>query len=61
MLRQAQQQLKTDGTAVSASGGEVRPKSGRKSNTVQLRLIGRKSVLRHSPTKLEAQTSAKQV
>ena len=49
MLRQAQQQLKTDGTAVSASGGEVRPKGGRK------------SVLRHSPTKLEAQTSAKQV
>jgi putative transposase len=36
--------LKTDGTAVSASGGEVRPKGGRK------------SVLRHSPVKLEAPT-----
>ncbi len=46
MLRQAQQQLQADGTAVSASGGEVRPK------------LGRKSKLRHSPLKLEAQTSA---
>jgi putative transposase len=35
--------LKADGTSVSASGGEVRPKGGRK------------SVLRHSPLKLEAQ------
>ena len=35
--------LHTDGTAVSASGGEVRPRGGRK------------SVLRHSLTKLEAQ------
>ncbi|MEG3968277.1 RNA-guided endonuclease TnpB family protein [Microcoleus sp. T2B6] len=34
--------LKTDGTAVSAVGGEVSPKVGRKSN------------LRHSPTKTEA-------
>ncbi len=34
--------LHTDGTAVSASGGEVRPKGGRK------------SVLRHSPVNLEA-------
>lgn len=34
--------LQTDGTAVSANGGEVRPK------------LGRKSVLRHSPTMLEA-------
>jgi putative transposase len=42
MLRQAQQQLKADGTAVSADGGEVRPKSGRK------------SVLRHSLLKSEA-------
>jgi len=38
----AQQQLKADGTAVSADGGEVRPKSGRK------------SVLRHSLLKSEA-------
>ncbi|MBD1806768.1 IS200/IS605 family element transposase accessory protein TnpB [Microcoleus sp. FACHB-SPT15] len=36
--------LQTDGTAVSANGGEVRPK------------LGRKSVLRHSPTMLEAHT-----
>jgi putative transposase len=36
--------LKTDGTAVSANGGEVRPK------------LGRKSVLRHSPAMLEAYT-----
>jgi putative transposase len=36
--------LQTDGTAVSASGGEVRPK------------LGRKSVLRHSPAMLEAYT-----
>jgi putative transposase len=36
--------LQTDGTAVSASGGEVRPK------------LGRKSVLRHSPVMLEAHT-----
>jgi putative transposase len=36
MLRQAQQQLKADGIAVSAVGGEVRPK------------LGRKSKLRHS-------------
>lgn len=36
--------LQTDGTAVSASGGEVRPK------------LGRKSVLRHSPAMLEAHT-----
>jgi putative transposase len=36
--------LQTDGTAVSANGGEVRPK------------LGRKSVLRHSPTMLEAYT-----
>jgi putative transposase len=34
--------LKADGTAVSASGGEVRPRGGRK------------SVLRHSPMNLEA-------
>ncbi|MBE9117287.1 transposase [Lusitaniella coriacea LEGE 07157] len=34
--------LQTDGTAVSANGGEVRP------------TLGRKSVLRHSPMKLEA-------
>ena len=45
MLRQAQQQLKTDGTAVSAEGGEVRPRAGRK------------SVLRHSPMSSEAQPS----
>ncbi|MGA9377157.1 MAG: RNA-guided endonuclease TnpB family protein [Phormidium sp.] len=38
--------LKTDGTAVSANGGEVSPKGGRK------------SVLRHSPMKLEAPTIA---
>jgi putative transposase len=44
MLRQAQQQLKADGTAVSANGGEVRPRGGRK------------SVLRHSPVRLEACT-----
>jgi putative transposase len=44
MLRQAQQQLRTDGTAVSANGGEVRPKKGRK------------SVLWHSPMMLEAHT-----
>ena len=37
--------LQTDGTAVSANGGEVRPK------------LGRKSVLRHSPTMLEAYTT----
>jgi putative transposase len=37
--------LQTDGTAVSASGEEVRPKGGRK------------SVLRHSPVRLEAPTS----
>ncbi|MEW5858540.1 MAG: RNA-guided endonuclease TnpB family protein [Cyanobacteriota bacterium] len=36
--------LKTDGTAVCANGGEVRPK------------LGRKSVLRHSPAMLEAYT-----
>jgi len=36
--------LKTEGTAVSADGGEVRPRSGRK------------SVLRHSPVKSEAPT-----
>ncbi|NJK67729.1 MAG: IS200/IS605 family element transposase accessory protein TnpB [Microcoleus sp. SU_5_3] len=36
--------LQTDGTAVSAVGGEVRPKSGRK------------SVLRHSPVNTEAPT-----
>lgn len=36
--------LKTDGAAVSANGGEVRPK------------LGRKSVLRHSPAMLEAHT-----
>ena len=36
--------LQTDGTAVSANGGEVRPK------------LGRKSVLRHSPAMLEAYT-----
>lgn len=36
--------IKTDGIAVSASGGEVRPKGGRK------------SVLRHSLVKLEAPT-----
>ncbi|MBW4573936.1 MAG: transposase [Aphanothece sp. CMT-3BRIN-NPC111] len=36
--------LQTDGTAVSANGGEVRPK------------LGRKSVLRHSPAMLEAHT-----
>ena len=36
--------LQTDGTAVSANGGEVRPK------------IGRKSVLRHSSVMLEAHT-----
>lgn len=36
--------LQTDGTAVSANGGEVRPKRGRK------------SVLRHSPAMLEAHT-----
>ena len=43
----AQQQLKADGTAVSADGGEVRPRGGRK------------SVLRHSPVMLEAQPSTK--
>jgi putative transposase len=37
---------KADGTAVSASGGEVRPK------------LGRKSKLRHSPIRLEAHTIA---
>lgn len=36
--------LKTDGTVVSADGGEVRPK------------LGRKSVLRHSPAMSEAYT-----
>ncbi|HEY9637549.1 MAG TPA: RNA-guided endonuclease TnpB family protein [Coleofasciculaceae cyanobacterium] len=36
--------LQTDGIAVSANGGEVRPK------------LGRKSVLRHSPVMLEAHT-----
>ncbi|MDJ1178467.1 RNA-guided endonuclease TnpB family protein [Roseofilum sp. BLCC_M91] len=36
--------LQTDGTAVSADGGEVRPR------------LGRKSVLRHSPLKSEAYT-----
>ena len=36
--------LQTDGTAVSANGGEVRPTKGRK------------SVLRHSPVMLEAHT-----
>src|ERR671932_2855976 len=36
--------LQTDGTAVSADGGEVRPK------------LGRKSVLRHSPVMSEAYT-----
>lgn len=36
--------LQTDGAAVSANGGEVRPK------------LGRKSVLRHSPVMLEAYT-----
>jgi putative transposase len=36
--------LQTDGTAVSANGGEVRPR------------LGRKSVLRHSPVMLEAHT-----
>ncbi len=36
--------LQTDGTAVSANGGEVRPKKGRK------------SLLRHSPVMLEAHT-----
>ncbi|MGL4498733.1 MAG: RNA-guided endonuclease InsQ/TnpB family protein, partial [Planktothrix sp.] len=36
--------LKTDGAAVSAVGGEVRPKGGRK------------SVLRHSPVSTEADT-----
>jgi putative transposase len=35
--------LHVDGTSISASGGEVRPKGGRK------------SVLRHSPVRLEAQ------
>jgi len=40
----AQQQLKTDGAAVSAGGGEVRPRGGRK------------SVLRHSPLMPEAYT-----
>ncbi len=35
--------LQVDGTSTSASGGEVRPNSGRK------------SVLRHSPLRLEAQ------
>ena len=38
--------LKVDGTSISASGGEVRPKGGRK------------SVLRHSPVRLEAQGAA---
>ncbi len=38
--------LKADGSAVSAVGGEVRPK------------LGRKSKLRHSPMITEAQTSA---
>ncbi|WP_445299737.1 MULTISPECIES: zinc ribbon domain-containing protein [unclassified Microcoleus] len=36
--------LQTDGTAVFANGGEVRPK------------IGRKAVLRHSSVMLEAHT-----
>ncbi len=39
--------LKTDGTTVSASGGDVRPKGGRK------------SVLGHSPLTLEAPSVAK--
>jgi putative transposase len=39
-------QIQTDGTAVSASGGTVRPRGGRK------------SVLRHEPMKDEAQISA---
>lgn len=38
--------LKTEGSAVSAVGGEVRPK------------LGRKSKLRHSPVSTEAQNSA---
>mgnify|MGYP001810750131 CR=1 FL=1 len=38
--------IQTDGTAVSANGGTVRPKGGRK------------SVLRHEPMKLEVTTSA---
>jgi putative transposase len=38
--------LKVAGTSISASGGEVRPKGGRK------------SVLRHSPVRLEAQGAA---
>lgn len=38
--------LQADGIAVSANEGEVRPKKGRK------------SVLRHSPVKLEAPTIA---
>ncbi len=41
--------LQTDGTAVSASRGGVRPKGGRK------------SVLRHSPVRLEAYTNSKRV
>ncbi len=49
MLRQAQQQLQADGTAVSADGGEVRPRGGRK------------SVLRHSPVRLEACTNSLRV
>lgn len=41
--------LKTDGAAVSADGGEVRPR------------LGRKSVLRHSPAMLEAHTKSKRL
>ncbi len=36
--------LQVDGTSISANGGEVRSK------------VGRKSVLRHSPMMLEAHT-----
>jgi putative transposase len=39
--------LKADGTSVSAGGGEVRPKAGRK------------SVLRHSPVKLETASAVR--
>jgi putative transposase len=41
--------LQTDGTAVSANGGDFRPR------------LGRKSVLRHSPAILEADTKSKRL
>jgi putative transposase len=46
--------LQTDGTAVSASGGEVRPKLGRKSVLIAKRASV--PARRHSPVMLEAHT-----